>query len=333
MDGLSLLCDKLGDLSADFCFFLLSVNEYIVPCVIDLKVRWFFSLILQYLYVYTCFTRKCLIEIGLNLCVPSEKVCLRFPWWKNKINWAKVWKTSLTKGGRHFGLSYKTVQVCSKETYYGEPLMGCIFHSQADKHPSCAVLGLSGYEQNQRDPQGPGWVWTKLDLSQTILRFQPLSNWLNWSWLSTNTLTIQAIILFIINQNNNVEWRNSLSMCPEVSLFYIVLFSNSDMNIEMQLCGQQAKGLWEQKTSVFAVWKYWSVSQATSLFWSFRRYCVDYYWSWWKWRFPGIKHWCFTDAALLHISFASDVAAHCHNRRKHCGMKDISIDANLIEQW
>lgn len=44
VDGLSLLCDKLGDLSADFCFFLLSVNEYIVPCVIDLKVRWFFFL-------------------------------------------------------------------------------------------------------------------------------------------------------------------------------------------------------------------------------------------------------------------------------------------------
>lgn len=35
VDGLSLLCDKLGDLSANFCFFLLSVNEYIVPCLID----------------------------------------------------------------------------------------------------------------------------------------------------------------------------------------------------------------------------------------------------------------------------------------------------------
>lgn len=211
--------------------------------------------------------------------------------------------------------------------------MGCIFHSQADKHPSCAVLGLSGYEQNRRDPQGSGWVWTKLDLSQTISRFQPLSNWLNWSWLSSNPPTMQAIILFIINQNNNVEWRNSLSMCPEVSQFYIVLFSNSDMNIEMQLCGQQAKQLWEQKTSVFAVWKYWSVSQATSLFWCFSSYCVDYYWSWWKWRFPGIKHWCFTDAALLHINVASYVIAHRHNRQKRCGMKDISIDANLIEQW
>lgn len=74
VDGLSLLCDKLGDLYANRCFFLLSVNEHFVPCVIASSVRWyfFFFYILQYLYVYTCFTHKCLIEIGFNLCVHSE---------------------------------------------------------------------------------------------------------------------------------------------------------------------------------------------------------------------------------------------------------------------
>lgn len=164
-------------------------------------------------------------------------------------------------------MGHKTVQVCSKETYYGEPLMGCIFHRWADKHPSCAELGLSGYEQNLRDPLGFCWVWTKLDLTQTILRFQTISNGLTRPWLSTKPLIVQAITLFIINQNNSLDWRNNLSMCPEVSLLYIVLFSNSDVSsTEMLLlwlrqnnCGNKRKYI-----SVFAVWKYWSVSQAMS---------------------------------------------------------------------
>lgn len=42
VDGLSLLCDKPGDLSVHCCFFLLSVNEHIVPCVIASNVRWIF---------------------------------------------------------------------------------------------------------------------------------------------------------------------------------------------------------------------------------------------------------------------------------------------------
>lgn len=251
-------------------------------------------------------------------------------------------------GGLHFRLGYKSVQVHTKEIYYGEPLMGRIFHRQVDKHLSCAALGLCGCEQNPGDPQGFCWVRTKLDLTLVVSRFQTLSNRLNRSSLSTQPPTGQAVILFIINWDNNLELCNIVGAFTKVTLLDILLFLNSDMNIEIPLCSQQAKQLWEQK------WK-----QERDLFLPFLL-CGNTG----QWVRPFL---CFDVSAAivwiiievgqrdgsqethsgvpLTLHFCTSVSTsyiishHDENRLKQCGnrtavgMKDINNGANLMKRW
>lgn len=91
------------------------------------------------------------------------------------------------------------------------------------------------------------------------------------------------------------------------------------------------------RLAIFAVWKYWSVSQAVPLFGCFSSYCVDYYWSRSKEWFPENTYWCSTDDALLHISSTSYIISHHDNRWKQCGNRTTAgmkhnIGANLMKQ-
>lgn len=214
-------------------------------------------------------------------------------------------------GGLHFRLGYKSVQVHTKETYYGEPLMGRIFHRQGDKHLSCAALGLCGCEQNPGDPQEFCWVRTKLDLTLVVSRFQTLLNRLNRSSLSTQPPTGQAIILFFYKSGQQFGVVQRCRCVPKsytVGHCFVFKLRYEHRNTVVQSTGKTTVGT-KMKTrarpllAISAVWKYWSVSQAISLFWCFSRYCVDYYWSRSKGWFPGNTFWCSTDVALFAHQF------------------------------
>lgn len=108
VDGLYLLCDKLGELFGK-CLFSMCIPEGICQGAQCAMHNWCKCHVkfLSYLYVYTCFTRKYFMEVGDKLCVCSICVCLGFRRRKTELTRLKSERQHLPGEGYISGMDVK----------------------------------------------------------------------------------------------------------------------------------------------------------------------------------------------------------------------------------
>lgn len=142
VDGLYLLCDKLGELFGKRLFFPPCTPTGIcqgAQCATH-NCRECHVKFLSYLYVYTCFTHRYFIEVGDKLCVCSMCVCLGFRRRKTALTRLRSERHHLPGEGRISGMDVK-VSKSIQERLTVSLKWPVSFHRQGDTLLSCGRVG------------------------------------------------------------------------------------------------------------------------------------------------------------------------------------------------